>query len=35
VLQAGDIIKEMGWTALFTRGLGLRIAMIGKMSFSN
>ncbi|GIL72776.1 hypothetical protein Vretimale_4479 [Volvox reticuliferus] len=29
---AGDIIKEMGWYALFTRGLGLRIIMIGTLT---
>eukprot|EP00983_Pelagomonas_calceolata_P017361 544738-Pelagomonas_calceolata.AAC.4 len=30
--QAGDIIKDMGWMALFTRGLGLRIFMIGSLT---
>jgi solute carrier family 25 phosphate transporter 3 len=30
--SAGDIIKQMGWTALFTRGLGLRIIMIGTLT---
>lgn len=30
--QAGDIIKDMGWVALFTRGLGLRIFMIGSLT---
>jgi hypothetical protein len=30
--QAADIIKDMGWTALFTRGLGLRIFMIGSLT---
>jgi solute carrier family 25 phosphate transporter 3 len=29
---AGDIIKQMGWYALFTRGLGLRIIMIGTLT---
>lgn len=29
---AGDIIKEMGWVALFTRGLPLRIVMIGTLT---
>lgn len=29
---ASDIIKEMGWYALFTRGLGLRIIMIGTLT---
>ncbi|KXZ56593.1 hypothetical protein GPECTOR_1g533 [Gonium pectorale] len=29
---AGDIIKEMGWYNLFTRGLGLRIIMIGTLT---
>jgi hypothetical protein len=28
----GDIIKEMGWVALFTRGLPLRIVMIGTLT---
>lgn len=28
----GAIIKEMGWTALFTRGLPLRIVMIGTLT---
>lgn len=28
----GDIVKEMGWYALFTRGLGLRIIMIGTLT---
>jgi solute carrier family 25 phosphate transporter 3 len=30
--SAGDIIKEMGWMALFTRGLPLRIVMIGTLT---
>eukprot|EP00775_Hariotina_reticulata_P006378 gene6378-6610_t len=30
--SAGDIIKQMGWYALFTRGLGLRIIMIGTLT---
>lgn len=29
---AGQIIKEMGWYALFTRGLGLRIVMVGTLT---
>jgi len=29
---AGDIIKQMGWYALCTRGLGLRIIMIGTLT---
>jgi len=29
---AGDIVKQMGWYALFTRGLGLRIIMIGTLT---
>ena len=29
---AGEIIKEMGWVALFTRGLPLRIVMIGTLT---
>jgi solute carrier family 25 phosphate transporter 3 len=29
---AGDIVREMGWTALFTRGLPLRIVMIGTLT---
>jgi hypothetical protein len=29
---AGDIIKQMGWYALMTRGLGLRIIMIGTLT---
>lgn len=29
---AGDIIKEMGWFNLFTRGLGVRIAMVGTLT---
>ena len=29
---AGAIIKEMGWVALFTRGLPLRIVMIGTLT---
>lgn len=29
---AGGIIKEMGWVALFTRGLPLRIIMIGTLT---
>lgn len=32
VAQASTIIKEMGWVALFTRGLGLRIIMIGTLT---
>lgn len=31
-VPAGQIIKEMGWVALFTRGLGLRIIMIGTLT---
>ena len=31
-VSAGEIIKEMGWTALFTRGLPLRILMIGTLT---
>jgi solute carrier family 25 phosphate transporter 3 len=30
--SAGQIIKEMGWVALFTRGLPLRIVMIGTLT---
>ncbi len=30
--QAGQIIKDMGWYALFTRGLGLRIIMVGTLT---
>jgi solute carrier family 25 phosphate transporter 3 len=29
---AGDIIKQMGWYNLFTRGLPLRIIMIGTLT---
>lgn len=29
---AGEIIKEMGWVSLFTRGLPLRIVMIGTLT---
>lgn len=29
---AGQIINEMGWVALFTRGLPLRIIMIGTLT---
>jgi len=29
---AGDIIREMGWVALFTRGLPLRIIMVGTLT---
>jgi hypothetical protein len=29
---AGEIIKQMGYYALFTRGLGLRIIMIGTLT---
>lgn len=29
---AGDIIREMGWYNLFTRGLPLRIAMVGTLT---
>ncbi len=29
---ASSIIKDMGWYALFTRGLGLRIIMIGTLT---
>lgn len=29
---AGEIVKEMGWVALFTRGLPLRIIMIGTLT---
>lgn len=28
----GDIVGEMGWLALFTRGLPLRIIMIGTLT---
>ena len=31
-VSAGQIIKEMGWMALFTRGLPLRIVMIGTLT---
>lgn len=31
-VSAGEIIKEMGWVALFTRGLPLRIVMIGTLT---
>ena len=27
-----SVISDMGWTALFTRGLGLRVAMIGTLT---
>lgn len=30
--SAGDIIREMGWYNLFTRGLPLRIVMIGTLT---
>lgn len=30
--SAGDIIREMGWVSLFTRGLPLRIIMIGTLT---
>lgn len=30
--SAGDIVREMGLTALFTRGLPLRIVMIGTLT---
>jgi solute carrier family 25 phosphate transporter 3 len=30
--SAGDIVREMGWVALFTRGLPLRIVMIGTLT---
>ncbi len=29
---AGDIVREMGWFNLFTRGLPLRIIMIGTLT---
>lgn len=28
----GDIVREMGWYNLFTRGLALRIAMVGTLT---
>ena len=28
----GKIVNEMGWTALFTRGLPLRVVMIGTLT---
>lgn len=31
-VSAGQIVKEMGWVALFTRGLPLRIVMIGTLT---
>lgn len=31
-VPASAIIKEMGWAALFTRGLGLRIIMVGTLT---
>ncbi|KAL4424705.1 hypothetical protein ABPG77_000048 [Micractinium sp. CCAP 211/92] len=31
-VPAGEIIREMGWVALFTRGLPLRIVMIGTLT---
>lgn len=31
-VSAGEIVKEMGWVALFTRGLPLRIFMIGTLT---
>ena len=31
-VTAGEIIKEMGWGALLTRGLPLRIIMIGTLT---
>lgn len=31
-VPASEIIKEMGWVALFTRGLPLRIVMIGTLT---
>jgi solute carrier family 25 phosphate transporter 3 len=31
-VSAGQIINEMGWVALFTRGLPLRIVMIGTLT---
>ncbi len=30
--SAGDIVRQMGWYALFTRGLPLRIIMIGTLT---
>lgn len=30
--SVGDIVKEMGWFALFTRGLTLRIIMVGTLT---
>ena len=31
-VQASQIVKEMGIPALFTRGLGLRIIMVGTLT---
>ena len=31
-VSAGEIVKEMGWVALMTRGLPLRIIMIGTLT---
>ena len=31
-VSAGEIVKEMGWVALLTRGLPLRIVMIGTLT---
>ena len=31
-VSAGEIVKEMGWVALMTRGLPLRIVMIGTLT---
>jgi solute carrier family 25 phosphate transporter 3 len=31
-VTAGEIVKEMGWVALMTRGLPLRIIMIGTLT---
>ena len=31
-VTAGEIVKEMGWVALMTRGLPLRIIMIGPLT---
>lgn len=31
-VSAGQIVKEMGWVALLTRGLPLRIVMIGTLT---
>lgn len=30
--SVGGIVSEMGWTALFTRGLPLRVVMIGTLT---